>query len=522
MSKSHAGEFSAQFDEGYFPTALLDRYIPLELLAETEWSQTFLLKEKQGAGLAAAKRIEIKDERMGEAILSGLSHEGLPAFKEEIRTQTHIFLLREFVPGLPLDRYAARPTPEKEAVRITRALCGILAYLHGQKPPVIHRDIKPSNIIIDPETGKIKLIDFGIARTFDKSAKKDTVFMGTHEFSPPEQYGFAQTDARADIYALGALLCWLLTGETHPDGIGNPVLKRIVRRCTAFDPAGRYKNVLQVKRDLQYYDKKIKSRIAAAGVAAAIAFVFFTGGFIEGRYTQTSIPVLENLFETAVVFDDPVLEARVCAQMGVQEGDITVAQAGKITQLDLSSDSPDVPCEKKIKTVGGIERFKNLKTLYLDWNQVEDISHLSGLTGLETLHLNGNGGVTDYSPLENLTNMKDIMFVGCQCTAGDLAYCAGMTKLESFWVESTMYQDIEVVRNFPNLRTLVLKGCAVRDIGPAASLLNLREVQLQSAPVQDFSPLLSLPNLGRVVLSESQRQQAERQLSGAAFEIVYE
>jgi hypothetical protein len=521
MSKSHAAEFSAQFDEGYFPPALTERYIPLELLAQNENGQTFLMEEKQGGAQIVAKRFLAGDGRRGEEILSGLSHGGIPAFIEAFRTKTHVFLLREFVPGLPLDAYARRPLSEKEAARIIRELCGILKYLHGQKPPVIHRDLKPSNVIIDPNSGKITLIDFGIARTFDKGAAKDTVFMGTHEFSPPEQYGFAQTDGRADIYALGIFLCWLLTGETHTDAIGNPALKRIARRCAAFDPAKRYKNVLQVKRDLFRYNKKIKGKIFAAVIAAAVAFAFFTGGFIAGRYTDMDVPFLQGVFETAVVFDDPLTEARVRAQMGVPKGDITIAQAKKITQLDLRSSDPSVPYEQKIKNIGGLEHFKNLQTLYLDWNQVEDISPLSGLTGLKTLHLNGNGGITDYSPLAGLTNMKAIMFVGCQCTASDLAACAGMTKLESFWVESIFYKDIGVVSNFSNLRQLVLKECAVRDLTPVAALSNLREIDLQKTPVEDFSPLLSLPNLGRVILTGAQRAQAEAQLYGAPFEIEY-
>ncbi len=522
MNKSHAAGFSAQFSDGYFPPEILRKYIPLELLAETGHSQTFLMQDKQGGGMVAAKRIAGKDVPPGEKILSRLSHAGLPAYLETVGSGTQAFLLRAYVPGMPLDRYAQRPVPEKEAVRIAREICAILSYLHGQAPPVIHRDLKPSNIIIDPNSGKITLIDFGIARTYDAAAKKDTVFMGTHEFSPPEQYGFAQTDGRADIYALGVLLCWLLTGGTQPEKIEKPSLKKIVRRCTAFDPARRYKNVLRVRRDLRCYDKKIKRKIASAGIAAAVAIVFFTGGFVAGRYTQAGIPVLENFFETPVVFSDPLLEEKVRAEMGVPEGVITTEQAGKVTSLDLSQASPDVPYEEKIKAIGGLEHFKNLKTLYLDWNQVEDISPLYRLKSLEALRLNGNGGVNDYSPLAGMTKMKDIMFVGCQCTADDLLSCAGMTDLESFWVESTFYKDVGVVQNFPNLRKLVLKGCAVRDISPVASLVNLREAQLQSAPVEDFSPLLSLPNLGRVVLGESQQAQAEAQLSGAIFEIVYE
>ena len=95
-------------------------------------------------------------------------------------------------------------------IRLCAKLAEILIYLHSRTPPVIHRDIKPENVIITEEKEPV-LIDFDIARTFKTAEETDTVFFGTKGYAPPEQYGFAQTDCRSDIYAFGVLLRFLLT-----------------------------------------------------------------------------------------------------------------------------------------------------------------------------------------------------------------------------------------------------------------------------------------------------------------------
>jgi serine/threonine protein kinase, bacterial len=87
----------------------------------------------------------------------------------------------------------------------------VLSYLHSQRPPVIFRDLKPANVILTPE-GRLKLIDFGIARLFKPGQSHDTQAYGTMGYSAPEQYGRGQTDARSDIYSLAVLLHQLLTG----------------------------------------------------------------------------------------------------------------------------------------------------------------------------------------------------------------------------------------------------------------------------------------------------------------------
>lgn len=109
-----------------------------------------------------------------------------------------------------LSNYHGR-MPVEEIVSIGVQLCGALSYLHEQTPQIIHRDLKPSNVMID-KNGHVRLIDFGIARFYKEGLRADTVLLGTPGFAAPEQEGGSQSDARTDVYGLGALLYFLLTG----------------------------------------------------------------------------------------------------------------------------------------------------------------------------------------------------------------------------------------------------------------------------------------------------------------------
>jgi serine/threonine protein kinase len=97
------------------------------------------------------------------------------------------------------------------------ALCGVLSYLHTRTPAIIFRDLKPSNIMLDSQQ-RIRLVDFGIARVFEANTKTSTFIKGTGTpgYSPVEQFGGASTDARSDVYALGATVYSLLTRMVPP------------------------------------------------------------------------------------------------------------------------------------------------------------------------------------------------------------------------------------------------------------------------------------------------------------------
>ena len=175
------------------------------------------IKEMSPAALPPKDRSWATNAFRQEAqMLANLDHPGLTAVTDFFFEFGNWYLVMDFVEGETLgdrlDRLTDRRLPLREALDITRQLCTVLEFLHGQRPPVVFRDLKPGNVMLTPE-GEIKLIDFGIARFFKPGRSRDTVNLGTPGYAAPEQYGGkGQTDPRSDIYSLGVLLHEMLTG----------------------------------------------------------------------------------------------------------------------------------------------------------------------------------------------------------------------------------------------------------------------------------------------------------------------
>ncbi|NNJ10377.1 protein kinase [Chloroflexales bacterium ZM16-3] len=147
------------------------------------------------------------------ALLRALSFPNLPVVADLFEHDGRPTMVMEYVPGKTLEdrvHEANAPLMEQQVLGYGIQLCRVLHYLHSCDPPIIYRDLKPSNTMLTP-TGVLKLIDFGVARTHKKGKSKDTIAMGSAGYAPPEQYGKGQTDARSDVYALGATLLHLLT-----------------------------------------------------------------------------------------------------------------------------------------------------------------------------------------------------------------------------------------------------------------------------------------------------------------------
>lgn len=158
------------------------------------------------------------------SILAQLDHPNLPKVSDFFSEDGRDYLVMDFVPGKDLRQLlaeAGEPLPENLVLKWAEQIVDALAYLHRQDPPVLHRDIKPANIKLTPD-GRIKLVDFGLVKLMaPDDARTITVVQGrgTALYTPLEQYGGdgGHTDARTDIYALGATFYQLLTNVPPPD-----------------------------------------------------------------------------------------------------------------------------------------------------------------------------------------------------------------------------------------------------------------------------------------------------------------
>lgn len=203
-------------------------------------------------------------------ILAQLNHPNLPRVTDYFVEGSHQYLVMDYVEGQDLqEMLEARggPLSEEEVLPWIGQICDALTYLHSQKPPVIHRDIKPANIKITPQ-GSAVLVDFGIAKTYLPHQKTtEGARAVTPGFSPYEQYGHGATDARSDLYALGATLYTLLTGAEPPESIQrvtrdpltpprrlNPNLSlrtaAAIQRALQMDPAQRFQSAAEFKAAL--------------------------------------------------------------------------------------------------------------------------------------------------------------------------------------------------------------------------------------------------------------------------------
>lgn len=205
----------------------------------------------------AAKRFE--DEI---ALMRRLAHPRLPAFVEDFTEGGRRSFVMEFIPGATLEERLARargPLPERDVLDWMIGICEALEYLHGRQPPIIVRDLKPGNIMVTPR-GDVRLIDLGIARTYKHGKLSNTENLGTMTYASPEHLGQAQTDARSDIYSLGATMFHLLTGveptpmETpapgslrrHQPALGEATEAAVIR-AMRLDPAQRFQTAAALR-----------------------------------------------------------------------------------------------------------------------------------------------------------------------------------------------------------------------------------------------------------------------------------
>ena len=160
------------------------------------------------------------------------------------------YINEEWIRGESVEEhlYLQGPFSKDEVIRYAMDLCQGLQWFH--KHNMIHRDVTPANVIISDDK-KAYLIDPGILRELKKDKPSDTQILGTPGYAAPEQFGFTQSDARTDIYALGVLINQMTTGKMPKEALPKDRrLRKIVTKCTQISAKKRYVNCHQIYKQL--------------------------------------------------------------------------------------------------------------------------------------------------------------------------------------------------------------------------------------------------------------------------------
>ena len=573
MKNELTAEFLSGFDNSRYPAAFSDRYETLECLSCGQSCETLLVRDKDSGKFFVAKCYE------KEGLLFSLtepeefrrlSHPGLPAFEGEFYSASMRCVLREYISGQTLcqaKRGGSFPPEEVRSVGIE--LCGILRYLHSRTPPIIHRDIKPQNVIVRRD-GSLALIDFGISRLYSEGARTDTIFCGTQDFSPPEQYGFLQTDCRSDIYSLGILLSWMLSGKAEPLSAPKTPLERVIAKCTEFAPDKRFHNVSTVEKALRDTAPAVIKRIRAGLIAFLIlGALLFTGVWLSGNASDIS--------ESG--FTQPLIESAVRLMLGREDEDpISPEELASVTELYITCDTActdvnafsethEAQCAKDFNSRGPITSLQDLTLLpnlrvlciasqqiqdisplaslpqlfqvELRFNDVSDVSALAGLKNLCLVGLNSNP-VTDISPLAGCESLKCLDLCGAQeydpsalALLGDLDFLdisnktgsyryLGEKRISELKLSFSGLTDLTCLHGVQGLQRLEICQTQVSDLSELALHPDITYLRLCEIPARDYSSLLALPVLEEVCVSASAKDLVEPVAMRGAFSVSCE
>lgn len=198
-------------------------------------------------------------------ILKNLYHPCIPTIYDIEEDEYYSYIIEEYIEGESLRtfRLNQKNINQKSILNYAIQICDLIQYLHNDENGILYLDLKPDNIIIHRE--KLKLVDFG-ASSF-RGVKRLSYTFGTRAYAAPEQLdATAILDEKSDIYSIGKLLYFLVTGETFKESVEvkkwaavflrNKKLYRIIERCSSKDPKRRYQSICKLKEDLLCINQK--------------------------------------------------------------------------------------------------------------------------------------------------------------------------------------------------------------------------------------------------------------------------
>lgn len=510
------------YKEDKLPDRILDNYNIVSCLHYTDTKQVYILRERN-----SNKKIILKCRSGQDAELSKNEYSTLKAVEGEFVPQAYDFfvenertyLLREYIEGDTLEQRIDRKGvyEPKAAIDAMISICQGIEFMHEQNPPVVHRDIKPQNIILTKDS-KYKFIDLDTAREYKDENTYDTVFMGTRATAAPEQFGFKQTSVRSDIYSLGILFLYLLTGDyraREEEWKRLPkAVRRVIDRCLAFDPDNRYASVSALIRELKCLRRFSMQRrtlftYSVVTVCAIIALTLFA------RHS-----ILQYKFENETVkFTNPRIESAVRQSLNIDDDVI-------IHPVDMENISTLILCGDRIFTsweehrdyhdtyysefnneefeleeydFSDLRYFPNLKTLVLDNQGLADISMLDGLD-LERLCLEKNN-ITD---LDGINEQKNLNILNISNNPiSDIEELRELDKLESLNISNTSISDISCLEGMA-IREFNCSYNNVTDYSVLSTLEHLSNLMIGYADKETISYINTIENMQILSLSDSE------------------
>ncbi|HZD09792.1 MAG TPA: serine/threonine-protein kinase [Candidatus Binatia bacterium] len=239
------------------------------------------------------------------SILATLDHPSVVSVHDYFSEGDRSYLVLEFIRGKDLESLFGEETEvfaQEKVLDWALQICDVLSYLHRHKPdPIVFRDMKPSNVMLDPH-GRIRLIDFGIAKLFQSEEKNTTI--GTEGYAPPEQYR-GEASPAGDVYGFGATLHHLLTRQdprleppfsfqerpihaVNPDV--SPEFEQVIMRCVAYNASERYSDAAQLKQALEAVDQQIKQRAMSNAQQTTRQNLDLPGSGPTGASSQAAAP----------------------------------------------------------------------------------------------------------------------------------------------------------------------------------------------------------------------------------------
>jgi eukaryotic-like serine/threonine-protein kinase len=346
-----------------------DRNLGGILRAVKEMIQSYIEEEQQDKAISDFKR-----ESM---LLTSLDHPSIPTIYDYFydEKEGRFYLVMKYISGGDLaSRLRAAPEgriDEETVISWAIQISDVLDYLHNRQPPIVYRDLKPANIMIDGNTGRTMLIDFGIARWINKEEKGVTA-VGTMGYAPPELFS-GKVEASSDIYSLGSTMFHLLTGadpqsnpllifdfQKHPRPRQiNPQLsdqmEKILMKMVEYNAEKRFKSAAEVRDTLTDHLENLKGGKATYGISKSPSAVSFSEQTVFCGFCGQKI-VATDMFCAFCGSKQPI------AQQGVHSAEYHLPQTTARLMIIGTNElaAPTFVIEKEDNLVGRRDPLSNI------------------------------------------------------------------------------------------------------------------------------------------------------------------